>query len=181
MCLNSILCILGSSGSALFCWSFTKFDKITKPKPLDLAESRMYFFPIDLAKYVEWKWGACPWEWSEMVNQLTIACCQGRLCDCESLIRLYEARFIVWPPFAQHCQIWNLQSNPPLISGCSVISHRQYVLKSNEEDTSSQSYKIREITPDSTAQQSRKERLIIFIPLSYFLTVCCTSVFVSHQ
>ena len=91
------------------------------------------------------------------MNQLTIACCQRLQCDCESLIRLYETRFIVWPPFVQRCQIWSLQSNPPLISGCSVISHRQYVLKSNEEATSSQSYKIRGIVADSEAHQRQRE------------------------
>lgn len=91
------------------------------------------------------------------MNQLTIACCQRLLCDCESLIRLYETRFIVWPPFVQCCHIWSLQSNPPLISGCSVISHRQYVLKSNEEATSSQSYKIRGIAADSEAHQRQRE------------------------
>ena len=62
------------------------------------------------------------------------------------------------------------QSNPPLIS-VFVISHRQYALKCNEEDTSSQSYKIRGIDVDSAARQSHKVRLIIFISLPYFLTV----------
>lgn len=69
------------------------------------------------------------------MNQLKIACCQGLLCDCESLIRLYQARFIVWPPFVRHCQIWSSQSVPRLITGCSLIAHRQNVLKCNDEDS----------------------------------------------
>lgn len=104
---------------------------------------------------------------SEKVSQLTIACCQRLLCDCESLIRFYKARFIAQPSLAQHCQIWSLQSNPALISVCSVISHGQYVLKSNEEDTSSESNKTRRIAADGEARQSGKERLIsfLFVPL----------------